>query len=94
MKIKNIFAVAVGIAVLSAMPVRAEETSEIVPRENELEQQQVQQQESQKPQKILDNIYLENVDLSGLTVDEAVQAVDKRVEETTGYRIVLHMDDQ
>ena len=44
MKIKNIFAVAVGIAVLSAMPVRAEETSEIVPRENELEQQQVQQQ--------------------------------------------------
>ena len=94
MKIKNIFVVAVGIAVLSAMPVRAEETSEIVPRENELEQQQVQQQESQKPQKILDNIYLENVDLSGLTVDEAVQAVDKRVEETTGYRIVLHMDDQ
>ena len=94
MKIKNIFAVAVGIAVLSAMPVGAEETSEIVPRENELEQQQVQQQESQKPQKILDNIYLENVDLSGLTVDEAVQAVDKRVEETTGYRIVLHMDDQ
>ena len=94
MKIKNIFAVAVGIAVLSAMPVGAEETSEIVPREDELEQQQVQQQESQKPQKILDNIYLENVDLSGLTVDEAVQAVDKRVEETTGYRIVLHMDDQ
>ena len=42
----------------------------------------------------MDNIYLENVDLSGLTVDEAVQAVDKRVEETTGYRIVLHMDDQ
>ena len=27
-------------------------------------------------------------------MDEAVQAVDKRVEETTGYRIVLHMDDQ
>ena len=94
MKIKNIFAVAVGIAVLSAMPVRAEEVSEIVPQENELEQQQVQKQESQKSQKILDNIYLENVNLSGLTVDEAVQAVDKRVEETTGYRIVLHMDDQ
>lgn len=94
MKMKNIFAVAVGIAVLSAMPVRAEEVSEMVPQENELEQQQVQKQESQKSQKILDNIYLENVNLSGLTVDEAVQAVDKRVEETTGYRIVLHMDDQ
>lgn len=78
MKIKNIVAVAVGIAALSAMPVRAEETNETV----------------QKEQKILDNIYMENVNLSGLTVDEAMLAVNRRVEETTGYRIVLHMDDQ
>ncbi|MCI6042704.1 VanW family protein [bacterium] len=79
MKVKSIFAVAtVGIAVLCAAPVRAQEDFGTVRQE----------------QKILDNIYLENVDLSGLTVDEAMQAVERRVEETTGYRIILHMDDQ
>ena len=79
MKVKSIFAAAaVGIAVLCAAPVQAQEDSGTVRQE----------------QKILDNIYLENVDLSGLTVDEAMQAVERRVEETTGYRIILHMDDQ
>ncbi len=42
---------------------------------------------------ILDNIYLESVDLSGLNAEEALQAVEQRMEEITGYRIVLHMDD-
>ena len=65
MKVKSIFAAAaVGIAVLCAAPVQAQEDSGTVRQE----------------QKILDNIYLENVDLSGLTVDEAMQAVERRVE--------------
>lgn len=43
--------------------------------------------------KILDNIYLESVNLSGMSVEEALQAAEKRMEEITGYQIILHMDD-
>lgn len=45
-------------------------------------------------QTILDQIYLESVELSGLNQEEALQAADKRMEEITGYQILLHMDDQ
>lgn len=44
--------------------------------------------------KILDHIYLDTVDLSGMTVEEAEAAADQRMEEIRGYHIVLHMDDQ
>lgn len=43
--------------------------------------------------KILDHIYAESVDLSGMTQDEAQEALQTRVDEITGYQIVLHMDD-
>lgn len=43
--------------------------------------------------KILDNIYLESINLSGLSAEEAIQAAEKRMEEITGYQIILHMDD-
>lgn len=49
--------------------------------------------ESEVQGKILDHVYIEQVDLSGLTREEAVQAVDDRMEEITGYSIVLQMDD-
>lgn len=42
---------------------------------------------------ILDHIYLESVDLSGMTKEEAQEAVQSRVDEITGYQIILHMDD-
>ena len=44
--------------------------------------------------KILDHIYLDTVDLSGMTVEEAEDAANQRMEEIRGYHIVLHMDDQ
>ena len=43
--------------------------------------------------KILDHIYAESVDLSGMTQDEAQEALQTRVDEITGYQIILHMDD-
>lgn len=43
--------------------------------------------------KILDHIYAESVDLSGMTQEEAQEALQTRVDEITGYQIVLHMDD-
>ena len=42
---------------------------------------------------ILDHIYAESVDLSGMTEEEAQEALQTRVDEITGYQIVLHMDD-
>ena len=42
---------------------------------------------------ILEHIYLESVDLSGMTKEEAQEAVQSRVDEITGYQIILHMDD-
>lgn len=49
--------------------------------------------EIQREGKILDHVYVENVDLSGMTKEEAQDAVQNRVDEITGYQIVLHMDD-
>ena len=43
---------------------------------------------------ILDGIYLESVDLSGMTREEAAEAADRRMKEITGYQIKLWMDDQ
>lgn len=48
----------------------------------------------QTDNRILDHIYMETVDLSGLSRDEALQAVDKRMDEISGYHIMLHMEDQ
>lgn len=42
---------------------------------------------------ILEHIYAESVDLSGMTEEEAQEALQTRVDEITGYQIVLHMDD-
>ena len=42
---------------------------------------------------ILDHIYAESVDLSGMTQEEAQEVLQARVDEITGYQIVLHMDD-
>lgn len=44
--------------------------------------------------KILNHIYLESVDVSGMNREEALRASEKRMEEITGYQIMLHMDDQ
>lgn len=44
--------------------------------------------------KILNHIYLESVDVSGMSREEALQASEKRMDEITGYQIMLHMDDQ
>ncbi|NCB92134.1 MAG: hypothetical protein EOM40_06125 [Clostridia bacterium] len=43
---------------------------------------------------VLDQIYLESVALSGLNAQDALTAVENRIEEITGYKIMLHMDDQ
>lgn len=43
---------------------------------------------------ILNGVYLENVNLSGMTKEQAQQAVQKRMEEITGYQILLRMDDE
>lgn len=46
------------------------------------------------PAPILDGIFLESIDLSGMTPEEAAGAVDRRMQEITGYQIRLWMDDQ
>lgn len=43
---------------------------------------------------ILDNIYLENVSIGGLTTEDALAVVEKRIDEITGYQILMHMDDE
>ncbi len=43
---------------------------------------------------ILDNIFLESLDLSGMNAEEAEAAAEKRMEEIVGYQIILHMDDE
>lgn len=48
----------------------------------------------QSDKAILDSIYLESVELSGKTPEEALAAVERRMEEISGYKIILHMDDQ
>lgn len=123
MRKRNIFAAAVvAVAVLFALPVRAQD-SQGDPQagdvqtdyaedgeaagdgENSQETQDVSGQEIELDTgtssnsirtdgKILDHIYLESVDLSGLSVEEALQATEKRMEEITGYQIILNMDDQ
>jgi len=50
--------------------------------------------EEETSQRILEGVYLENVNLSGMTQEEATQAVDRRMEEIAGYQIQLWMDDQ
>lgn len=43
---------------------------------------------------IPNGIWLESLDLSGMTGQEAGEAAAKRMEEICGYRISLHMDDE
>lgn len=43
---------------------------------------------------ILDNIYLENVSIGGLNTEDALALVEKRIDEITGYQILMHMDDE
>ncbi len=42
---------------------------------------------------IHDNIYLGGVNLSGMNKEEALAAVKKRMDEITGYEIILQMED-
>ena len=43
---------------------------------------------------VLDQVYLESVNLSGMTTEEAGAAAQRRMEEISGYQITLHMDDE
>lgn len=43
---------------------------------------------------ILNNIYLENVSIGGLSTEDALAQVEKRIDEITGYQILMHMDDE
>lgn len=44
--------------------------------------------------KIIDNIYLDDVNLSGMGKEEALQAVQKHMDEISGYQIILRAEDQ
>ncbi|MEE1032038.1 MAG: VanW family protein [Ruminococcus sp.] len=92
------------------MPVGAEETAEEAPivLEAEAPEQMIPEETASEIQldtgtsnntitadnRILDNVYLESVDLSGMNAQEAAQAAEKRMEEISGYQIWLYMDDQ
>lgn len=43
---------------------------------------------------VLDQVYVESVNLSGMNAEEASAAVQRRMEEISGYQITLHMDDE
>lgn len=100
-----VFILVFGMVVI---PVRAESAQEDVPVALQPEaSQQITPEEPvteldtgssnnmmEKENPILDHVYLESVDLSGMNFDEASQAVSKRVEEIAGYHICLYMDDQ
>ena len=43
--------------------------------------------------RILDNVYMGSVNLSGMSRQEARDAINARMEEITGYQIIFRMDD-
>lgn len=101
----KILALAAGIALFFGVPAMVHGEQEGLPAEEPemLQAESADQVELdtgnssnnvQKSGTILNHIYLENVDLSGMTEEEALQAAEKRMEEINGYRIMLHMDDQ
>lgn len=45
------------------------------------------------PETVLDNVYMESVNLSGMNRQEAAEAIEKRMQEITGYQILFCMDD-
>lgn len=84
-----------------AVPVRAEGEGEQAPQEMVPEVIDTVQLDTgtsdndvEPDGKILENIYLESLDLSGMDAEEAETAAEKRMEEIVGYQIMLHMDDQ
>lgn len=93
----KILALAAGIALFFGVPARVWGEQEVL-QPDVVDQEETDSGNSsnsaQIDGKILNNIYVESVDLSGLNQEEAQLAVEKRMEEITGYQIMLQMDDQ
>lgn len=99
----TILAVAAGIALFFGTPatvwggqevLQAEETEVLQAETSEKTDKESSSDYGDPNGKILENIYLESIDASGMSREEALQASEKRMEEITGYQIMLHMDDQ